>query len=103
MSYLLAILPAFCAFTGGAVWLLQASKELSHKRSELNFADKQLATYNARCARARDGPELQQALEQAQLSREIYQSVAEEYNRSIAKPLHRPAAWMLGYHSVLPE
>lgn len=97
MSYLLAILPVVCVMTVGAVWLARAARELSQKHSALAFAEKQMAIYSLMFAKSSDVSEKQIKLEQAELSREIYKNVVEEYNCCIAKPGYRPVAKVLGF------
>lgn len=80
-----------------ALWLTSSAREISRRHGELNTAGKQLALYSLLCAKARDSFDAQRTAEQAELSLAIYQSVAQEYNRCIAKPQNRPVARILGF------
>lgn len=100
MSHLFVILFSTCIMIGILAWSAVAARALYCKRNELAIADKQLAIYNALCVRAQGDMETQQRLEQAKLSWEIYQNVAQEYNHCIEMLGNRPVAWILGYQKV---
>lgn len=102
MPYLPAILATAFVLVILLAWLICAARELSRTRSELSIADKQMALYRLLHAKAQSGAERQRTAEQVALSQTIYQNVAAEYNRCIARPKNRLMAGILGYRPA-PE
>ena len=99
MSYICAILFILCTVCAAA-WLIVFQHKMDYRWMEVELAEKQLLQYTLLRQRAWDEQERALAQEQVEISREIYQNVVAEYNLSLAKPLHRIPAWILGYRPI---